>query len=105
MKLYINRNFPFIEHLGEGLTNTWEIIVYMIVLAVRGLDRVLLGDLEGWRDGGVNIWPGSCVMSSSNISHMYPSIITLISHRRGRGIPSIRIQTSQKEVIASSGEP
>ena len=40
-------------------------------------EEIGLGIVEGfrgWRDGGVNIWPGSCVMSSSNISHMDPSI-------------------------------
>ena len=43
----------------------------------------MLRDLEGWSDEGANISPGSCVMSSSNISHINPNIhqIHLTSER------------------------
>ena len=99
----INRKFLFIEHLGEGLTNTWEIFVYMIVLAARRLDWALLRDLEGWRDGGVNICPGSCVMSSSNISHMDPSIYHthLTSEGAGESLDK-NLDQPENEVIALS---
>ena len=44
---FINRKFLFIWALRKGLTNTWEIVVYMMLLAVRRSDG-------GW----VITWPG-----------------------------------------------